>query len=311
MPQFEFTIDASTQGVRLDKVVIEALGHKFGRARTRDLFARKAVRADGRLVSKGDLAREGQVITVRLPEEIGQGAVAEPEAPLDVRLETLDFVVVCKPAGQPTAPIEPGEKGTLVGALVGHYPEMDKHGRSPREPGIVHRLDNGTSGLVLAARTKLAFDAALSALRAGELHKRYLLVCGQAGLAASGVIDIPLAPHPKDTRRVLACAHERDQARNNPRAAATSYKVIERIGDLALVEATAPKALRHQLRAHFAAIDHPIEGDALYGGAIDRIGRQALHAHHLSWKGSGSLAGFAVDADLPEDMCGLLAAARD
>ncbi|MBI5533007.1 MAG: RluA family pseudouridine synthase [Deltaproteobacteria bacterium] len=311
MPQFEFTIDATTQGVRLDKVVIEALGHKFGRARTRDLFAQRAVRADGHVVSKGDLGREGQLITVQLPDDEGEGAVAEPQAALDVRLETADFVVVCKPAGQPTAPLEPGEVGTLVGALLGHYPEMGSFGRSAREPGIVHRLDNGTSGLLVAARTKPAFEAALAALRAGEIHKRYLLVCRQEGLAASGVIDIPLAPHPKDTRRVLACAHERDQARNHPRPASTSYKVVERIGDLALVEASAPKALRHQLRAHFAAIDHPIEGDGLYGGDTERIGRQALHAHHLSWKGSGSLAGFAVDADLPEDMRALLAAARD
>jgi 23S rRNA pseudouridine1911/1915/1917 synthase len=310
MPLFEFTIDDTMQGMRLDKVVIEAIGHKFGRTRTKELFASRAVRRAGRVVSKGDLAQVGDVVSVELPEHATDGAVAEPEAALDVQLETDEFVVVCKPAGQPTAPIQPGETGTLVGALFGHYPEMGGFGRSPREPGIIHRLDTGTSGLLLAARTKPAFDAALAALRAGEIVKRYLLVCREKDLASSGVIDIPLAPHPKDTRRVLACAHERDQARNNPRPASTSFEVIERIGNLALVEATAAKALRHQLRAHFAAIDHPIEGDALYGGDVDRIGRQALHAHHLSWKGSASVRGFGVDADLPEDMRMLLATER-
>jgi 23S rRNA pseudouridine1911/1915/1917 synthase len=306
MPQLEFIVTESMASQRLDKILIEACGNKFGRARARELFASRAVRVQGRVVTKGALASAGDRVTVELDEPLADGPVAEPDAALDVRLQTEHFVVVCKPAGQPTAPLRPGETGTVVGALLGHYPEMGSFGRSPREPGILHRLDNGTSGLLLAARTQAAFDAALEALRAGELHKRYLLICAEAELASSGVIDIPLAPHPKDSRRVLGCAHERDQARNHPRPASTSFKVIERIGDLALVEATAPKALRHQIRAHFSAIDHPIEGDALYGGGTGRIGRQALHAHHLSWKGSGSLAGFSVDAELPEDMRALL-----
>jgi 23S rRNA pseudouridine1911/1915/1917 synthase len=311
MPNFEFTIPETMNGQRLDKVLIDALGRSFGRARARELFARKAVRVDGYLASKGAVGRAGQLVTVQLEEPVTDAALPEPEAPLNVRLESPDLVVVSKPAGQPTAPLNPGETGTLVGALLGRYPEMAGCGRSAREPGILHRLDNGTSGLLLAARNLAAFEAALAALRDGQWTKRYLLVCREKDLAPSGVIDIPIAPHPKDSRRVLACAHPRDQARNNPRPATTSFKVIERIGDLALVEATTSKALRHQLRAHFSAIDHPIEGDVLYGGDTTRIGRQALHAHHLSWKGSAPIAGFAVDDELPQDMRELLAAARD
>lgn len=310
MSQFEFTVDEAKQGQRLDKVVIEALGHRIGRSGAKELFATGAVRVNGHRASKGDVADAGQVVTVQLPDDVGERPAAEPDAPLDVRLEREDFVIVCKPSGQPTAPLKPGERGTLAGALLGHYPEMDGVGRSLREPGILHRLDTGTSGLVLAARTKQAFDAALEALNAGEIRKKYQLVCAAEGLAETGEIDIPLAPHPKDQRRVLACAHERDQHRNNPRPATTSYRVLKVVGALALVEASASKAQRHQIRAHFAAIDHPLEGDVLYGGSAGRIGRQALHASYLAWSGTAAIAGFAVEAGLPDDLRDLIEAAE-
>jgi len=310
MPRLEFTIADAMQGRRLDKVVIDALGHRLGRSGAKELFAAGAVRVAGKRVSKGDVALSGQVVTVELPEEVGERPAAEADAPRDVRLERDDLVGVCKPAGQPTAPLRPGEQGTLAGALLGHYPEMDGVGRTPREPGILHRLDTGTSGLVLAARTADAFQAALAALHAGEIRKRYLLVCAAEGLAETGEIDIPLAPHPKDHRRVLACAHERDQHRNNPRPASTKYRLVKVVGDLALVEASASKAQRHQIRAHFAAIGHPLEGDALYGGSTERIGRQALHASYLAWSGTASIVGFEVEAALPEDLRALIEAAE-
>jgi len=183
-------------------------------------------------------------------------------------------------------------------------------GHNSREPGIIHRLDTGTSGLLLAARTQAAFDELCSALSAGEIDKRYLLICSSEDLADTGSIEFGLAPHPKDTRRVLACVHPRDVARNQPRPASTDYTVVERVGSLALVEAKAPKAGRHQIRAHFAAIDHPLLGDTLYGGSDDKLQRQALHAHSLSWKGSSVVAALSVKAELPSDMQAVLDEAR-
>ncbi|HVY45917.1 MAG TPA: RluA family pseudouridine synthase, partial [Minicystis sp.] len=137
--------------------------------------------------------------------------------------------------------------------------------------------------------------------------KRYLLLCAADGLPETGSIDIPLAPHPKDRRRVLACVHPRDVARNAPRPASTSFRVVRVAGPWALVEASAPKASRHQIRAHFAAIEHPLVGDELYGGpplpdaAAGRRGH-ALHAHHVTWRGSAVVPAFSIESPLPDEL---------
>ncbi len=276
----------------------------------------------GRRAVKGDVATPGDAIEIDLDETAqGSAAVADPDAPLSVVLETPLVVVLDKPAGQPTAPLDPGERGTLANALLARYPETAGIGFSPREPGLCHRLDTGTSGLVLAARTLTAFATLTGALKDGRLDKRYLVICAAADLPESGTIEIPLAPHPKDRRRVYACIHPRDVARLGPRPASTSYQKLREHGPWALVEVKAPKAARHQIRAHFAAIEHPLAGDALYGGpplparadaapgddggAPDGA-RHALHAHRIVWKGDATVPAFEVVSPLPADLAALL-----
>jgi len=218
------------------------------------------------------------MISVELEVEGGAagGAVADPEAPLVVVLETPEVIVLEKPAGQPSAPLEPGERGTLANALLARYPECGSIGFSPREPGLCHRLDTETSGLLLAARTREAFEVLTRAIKEERLDKRYLLICAAKDLPETGVIEVPLAPHPKDRRRVYACVHPRDVERYAPRPARTAYKVLRVRGAWALVEARAGKAMRHQIRAHFAAIDHPLAGDVLYGGpSVEGLSRHA------------------------------------
>src|SRR5262249_22034244 len=155
-------------------------------------------------------------------------------------------------------------------------------GYGPREPGLVHRLDTDTSGLVIVARTAIAFEGLRAALKAERIEKHYLLVCASEGLPDEGTIEFPLANHPKDIRRVYPCIHPRDVVRYEPRPAKTTFKIERRHATWALVRAVAKRALRHQIRAHFAAIDHPLAGDILYGGAeIRALGRHALHAAHV------------------------------
>ncbi len=308
-------------GQRLDKLVAHRVPG-LGRAGAKKLFADGRVRvapsdAEGvhaRRASKGDVAALGQVVVVEVDEETSGVAVADPEAPLTVVLETDRLLVLDKPSGQPTAPLQPAERGALANALVARYPEVASCGFSPREPGLCHRLDTDTSGLLLAGRDREAWQSLVSALKAGEIDKRYLLICAAEGLPESGTIDVPLAPHPKDRRRVLACVHPRDVAREKPRPASTSFRVIRSLGpsqgegegagmELALVEAKAPRALRHQIRAHFAAIDHPLLGDVLYGGPTDsRLARHALHAFRITWRGDHVVPAFTVTSELPEDL---------
>lgn len=309
-------VTAAEAGARLDKLLVQKVPG-LGRADAKRLFDEKRVRVfaggegRGRLGAKGDVAAQGDVIELDLEEGTrGSAAVPDPEAPLDVLLETPDVVVIDKPAGQPTAPIDPGEKGAVANALVARYPETATIGYSPREPGICHRLDTGTSGLVLAARTQKAFDTLTRAIKEGRLDKRYLVICASKDLPETGTIDIPLAPHPKDRRRVYPCIHPRDVARYAPRPASSAYTVLRAEGPWALVEVKAPKAARHQIRAHFAAIDHPLAGDTLYGGPeAPGLGerRHALHAHHITWKGDADLPAFTIESPLPRELAALLA----
>jgi 23S rRNA pseudouridine1911/1915/1917 synthase len=312
----ELIVPASLDGARLDKAVAQLLP-ELSRARVKRAIELRAVRVNGRLHPKGGTVAAGDVLRVELEKVLETPAVATSGAPLTVVLETPQILVVDKPPGQPTAPLRPRETGTLVNAILGRYPELVPSstdafvGHSAREPGIVHRLDTETSGAVAVARTAAAFDELRTALREGRLDKRYLLLCPGEGLPDEGTIDLPLANHPKDQRRVYACLHPRDVMRYQPRPAITRYRVVQRASPWALVEARVGKALRHQIRAHFAAIGHPLAGDDLYGGlAIRALGRHALHAARIAYEGGGMGQGivepFDVTVPLPKDMASLL-----
>jgi len=309
----KITVNEAQAGVRLDKLLLEVMP-TLGRAGAKRLFEGGKVRLHeggaerGRRVAKGDVARAGDVISVEIEEAAQDGAaLSDPDAPLTVVLETPEVVILDKPAGQPTAPLEPGERGTLANALVARYPECAGIGFSSREPGLCHRLDTETSGLVLAARTREAFEVLTRAIKEERLDKRYLLVCASKDLPESGTIEIPLAPHPKDRRRVYPCVHPRDVARYSPRPARTTYKRLSERGEWALVEARAGKATRHQIRAHFAALGYPLAGDVLYGGeSVPGLGRHALHASRITWSGDASVPAFSVSSPLPADIAGIV-----
>jgi 23S rRNA pseudouridine1911/1915/1917 synthase len=302
----ELHVTETLDGARLDKATVELAEGKLSRARVKKAIEAGEVRVNGRRRAKGSLVSKGDVITLEADLSLDEAAAAEAGAPLVVRFETAAVVVVDKPAGQPTAPLKPGETGTLANAIVARYPETAGIGYSPREPGLLHRLDTDTSGLVVVARTADAFAELKDALKDGRIEKRYLLVCASDGLADDGTIAFPLASHPKDQRRVLACVHPRDVMRNAPRPASTTYRVVRRSGEWALVEADVSKALRHQIRAHFAAIEHPLVGDVLYGGTvIPGLGRHALHASRVTFHGDPELA-FDVESELPPELAALV-----
>jgi len=305
-------VPESLHGARLDKAVAE-LVPELSRARVRRAIELGVVRVNGRRLPKGGVVSRGDVVRIDVASVADTPAAPTPDATLHVLLETPQVVVVDKPPGQPTAPIRPAEKGTLVNALLGRYPELVPKdadsfiGHSSREPGVIHRLDTETSGAVVVARTAEAFETLKAALKEGRLDKRYLLVCSSEGLPDEGTIEYPLTNHPKDQRRVYACVHPRDVMRYEPRPAATRYRVLRRAGAWALVEARVGKALRHQIRAHFAAIGHPLAGDELYGGPVIRaLGRHALHAARVTWSGGGGVEAFDVEVQLPKDMATLL-----
>jgi 23S rRNA pseudouridine1911/1915/1917 synthase len=306
----ERKVHAELAGARLDKAVVELVAGA-SRAKVRAAIEARRIRVNGRVLPKGELVRVDDVITFE-PDDIAPGdspCVAEPEAPLAVLFESPVLVVVDKPAGQPTAPLRARETGTLANAILGHYPELAGIGYSPREPGLVHRLDTDTSGVIIVARTKDAFDELSHALRSERIEKTYVVVCENEGLPDEGTIEFPISNHPKDKRRVYACIHPRDVMRNEPRQALTNYVVKERGQKYALVEVSIRKALRHQIRVHFAAIDHPLVGDALYGGeAVSGFSRHALHASRVSSTSDDPMFVFDVESRTPKELVELVRA---
>jgi 23S rRNA pseudouridine1911/1915/1917 synthase len=288
---------------RLDKfLTLQVAG--IGRQRAAELCESGRVRIDGQRAKKSAVVSVGAKITVELDEP--ESLEPEPELPLDLRLERAELVIVNKPAGMPTAPLTTTERGTLCGALLARYPEMQGVGHRAREPGIVHRLDTQTSGLVLAARSAQAFTRMSQALSLEELQKRYLAVVSARGLAESGEISRALTPDPAHPERVrvLEAGDESGYARHK----ITRYRLKRIAGDRALIELSVGSAFRHQIRAHLAAIGHPIAGDAVYGGeALPALGsRHALHASQLTWAGAAGVPGFTVYEPLPPDLTALL-----
>jgi 23S rRNA pseudouridine1911/1915/1917 synthase len=307
MPTQEFRVPQELDGARVDKAAL-ALVTGLSRAQVKRAISEGTIRVEGRYRPKGAVVAAGEVLTIVTDAALTDGSAAPtPLAPLQVVQESDLVVIVDKPAGQATAPLRSGETGTLANALVGRYAEMAGVGYGPREPGLLHRLDTGTSGLLIAARTKAAFDALATALKAGAIVKEYTLVCTGADLPDTSVIEFPIAKHPKDQRRVYPCIHPRDVMRYAPRPASTRYEVIRREGPWALVLATVSRALRHQIRAHFAAIGHPLAGDALYGGPpIPGLERHALHASRVAFDSAEPALTFDVRSPLPAELLRIL-----
>jgi 23S rRNA pseudouridine1911/1915/1917 synthase len=296
-PALAFVISVAEAGERLDRLLVKHVPG-LGRRGARELFALRRVTVDGRSAPASAPAVSGTRVEVTPLDET---PAAEPELALDVRLEAPALLVVHKPAGQPTAPLAAGERGTLANALLGRYPELAGVGHRPREPGLIHRLDNETSGLVIVARTPAAFEALARALRHGRITKRYLAITAARDLPASGVVEGALGPDPTRKGRVRGVP---EPEREYSRAATTRYRVLATTAELTLVELEAARAFRHQIRAHLAAIGAPLVGDALYGGrAWPGMGaRHALHASYVAWAGERTLPSFELNAELPDDM---------
>ena len=290
-----WTVSAEHEGERVDVFVNTASG--IGRTRAKALCAEGAVRIErkgrSRVAKKSDRVREGDVVSCASALEPGElVAPPTPSLPLTVVYECDAFVVVDKPAGMAMHPLREGEDETLCNALVARYPEMQGVGYGLREPGILHRLDNETSGLVIAAREQNAFEALRGILRSGAIDKRYRAwVSGRP--RAPGLIDLPLAHDAGAQQRMVACFDERDMDRSKARSAQT--EVLSRVETVlvgampySLVEVRAASARRHQVRVHLAAYGHPLVGDALYGGvSLVEGDHHRLHASFLGWTWRG------------------------
>lgn len=299
-PRRELTVAPESAGERLDLFVGEALS--LSRARVKKLFEAGAVRVDGRPAKKGQSVAAGQKVAVTLEEE-AEPAVPQAELPLQVLHADEALVFVDKPAGVPSHPLRPGETGTVANAIIARFPECREASEDPREGGLCHRLDIETSGVLLAARTREAWQRMREAFSGREVDKRYLaLVTGP--LADEGEIDLPLRHHPRHPDRVEPAVDGVDA-----RPAQSEFRVLGRAGEHSLVEVRIHTGVLHQVRAHLAAIGAPLVGDALYGGRTEpRLGRFFLHARSLEVTHPSTGARLKVTSPLPPELRAVLEA---
>lgn len=262
-----FSFDCSVEDVaagRLDKAVL-ARAPGSTRALVAACFAAGGVRAGGRTASKSGRPEPGVRIDVSGLAETGDRAVApEPDAPLAVVWEDASVVAFDKPAGQACHPVRPLERGTLAGAALARYPELAAVGGDPAMPGLLHRLDAGTSGLVLAARTQAAFDAVRAQLTAHAARKVYLALVEGAVDRAGGVSG-HLAHADSFRGRMRPVSGGALPRGERPMFAETFYRPLRRAGAFTLLEVSIFTGVTHQIRCQLASIGHPVAGDALYG----------------------------------------------
>jgi 23S rRNA pseudouridine1911/1915/1917 synthase len=286
---------------RLDHYLVRT-GFASSRRVAQELVERGLVRINGRRSKKSEIVGADDRIEVA---STNRRAVIEPNADLalDVVHQDASVIVVNKPGGVPCHPLNADERDTVMNAVVARFPEIAIVGEKPLEGGLVHRLDNGTSGALLIARNRGTFDKLRDAIRAGRIARRYeALVAG--ALERKTEIDAPIAHHAKNARKMIVGDPSSANPKRAGRAATTMVEPIRRVGEFTLLSIAPRTGSRHQIRVHLASVGHPIVGDTLYGGpANDALarGRFWLHLCDVAFD-SPAVGHVKVSAPLPSDL---------
>jgi 23S rRNA pseudouridine1911/1915/1917 synthase len=294
-----FAVADEQAGSRLDRAL--ASRSEIGtRSLAEQLVGSGAVTVDGTVRAKSHRLEHGSVVVVELPVREA-GLVSEPVT-VELAYEDEHLVVVDKPAG---ITMHPGA-GTTAGTLAAQLVTLGAvGGADPDRPGIVHRLDRDTSGLLVVARSADAFSALQEAIRRREVERRYLGLVKGRPRSRTGRIDAPIGRDRRDpTKRSLDT--------DEPRDAVTWFEVVETLPEHTLLDVRLETGRTHQIRVHLAAIDLPVSGDPSYGVKDDLgLERQFLHAHRLSFVHPVTHEELDLESPLPEDLVAALERARD
>jgi len=283
--------------MRVDRLLAASLPG-FSRRTLRRLFDEGAIRVDGRPARKGELLSGRRIVEIEVPDATLPELTAEPEPPVPILFLDASCVALDKPAGRPGHALRPGESGTVANFLAARFPECLAAGDTPLEAGLVHRLDTDTSGVLLAARDRRAWRELREQFRSRQVAKHYLaLVSGS--LSAPGEVRRPIEPHPRSRRKVRVLGEGEASRRAHP--AVTRYRPRAGSSHATLLEVEIATGVMHQIRAHLAAIGHPVLGDLLYGGDPVPERRHLLHAARLIFDHPLSGARIEVRSPLPVD----------
>ena len=301
----EFIAAASDAGQRLDRFVATNYP-ELSRTRVQELIASGLVLVDSRPAKGAHRLRAGERVRIQIQPR--PPLRAEPESiPLDILYEDSDVIAVNKPAGMTVHAGAGATRGTLVNALLGRGQALSQGGDALR-PGIVHRLDKDTSGIILVAKNDAAHAKLSEAFRQRQVQKIYLALAQGLFKQDSGTIDLAIARDPRRRTRMTA---RRSLLLGNAREARTDWRVLARIDSATLLEIRLHTGRTHQIRVHFSAIHHPVVGDTLYGAAAQlRIGkitlpqlrRNFLHAAQLGFTQPRTGAWIDLRAPLPHTL---------
>ena len=298
MATLRFSVADEDAGSRLDRV-LAARREIASRSVAERLLQQSAVLVDGFVRQKSHRLEAGSMVDVELPAAPG-GLQPQP-ATVPVLFEDEHLLVVDKPAGLTVHPGAGAPSGTLAGQLL---TLGARGGDDPERPGVVHRLDRETSGLLVVARSERAHAALQDAIRRRAVERQYLALVRGHPRSRTGRIDAPIGRDRRDpTRRSLDT--------DEPRDAVTHFEVLETMPSHALLDVRLETGRTHQIRVHLAAIDLPVSGDAQYGAKGDLgLARQFLHAHRLRFRHPVSGEEVAVTSELPDDLRVALERAR-
>jgi 23S rRNA pseudouridine1911/1915/1917 synthase len=303
-----YSVPAGQAGMRIGRFLKERLP-QLSRREIACWIQEKRILRNGRPVRKGAILRGGDRLTLRIPfAPSGAEVLPEPDLPLEILREDAFLVAVNKAPGVPTHPLLTGEGGTVANGLIARYPEMAGIGFSPREPGLLHRLDRDTSGVLLAARTASAFERLRVEFEQGRVVKSYFAVV-HGRPESEGVVDRPVAGRARRGRRVEVVPDQgKVRGLRGLSPAETHFRVVRAYRGFALLRLRMTTGARHQLRAHMAFLGHPVVGDDLYGGdaparaPCGNPARHLLHAAELRLFHPSDGRPIRIRAPLPDDM---------
>lgn len=298
----EESIPAALAGERLDRIV--ALIGDISRSEARGLIAAGGAQVDGVDATSGkSRMSEGQTVRVdlsKVPQDELPGP--DPSVPIDVLFEDADLIVVNKPVGLVVHPAAGHGTGTLVNGLLVKFPEIASVGQ-PARPGIVHRLDAGTSGLMVVARSQRAYGELVEAMGDHLVEREYIALAWGHFDSKSGVVDAEIGRDPRDPLKMAVV--------RGGKWARTHFEVMQEFvepADLSLVRCTLETGRTHQIRVHLGAVGHPVVGDATYGGSRSslRAPRPMLHAARLAFAHPVSGEKLEFRAPMPADMVSVI-----
>jgi len=282
---------ADEPGVRLDRYLCRKLA-ELSRTRIQKLIADGYITVNGQIAKAGLKLNAGDRLKVVLPPP--PPSPLTPEAmPLNIIYEDDDLLVVDKPAGLTVHPAPGHRAHTLVNAILSRIPHLAALSDSLR-PGIVHRLDRDTSGVMVVAKSSLAQTKLAEQFKARSVAKTYLVLVKGKLTPENGIIEAPIGRDPRDRKRMAVVAKGRE--------ARTEYRVVKYIGDYTLLEVMPETGRTHQIRVHFSAIGYPVVGDKVYGVKSPFLSRQFLHASRLGFKLPSTGKYMEFKSELPADL---------